>query len=817
MPQTLNLNAKGLVTSPNTLKAPLGSMITADNVTIDDDDVVTVRRGLSRERPLPGPTDRGRRQVFYSSTHLAAYDGGKMARWDDILEDWVDYVGTFNHPNSDRARLRFLEASGNLYATTATGVQVLDSPTGTWQALAVPRGLDSSGSLTGTSSWFTTDNQVAYRHIWVYKDANGNIRRGSPSGRLVLSNGTADNTNVSVTVTIPANITTSWFLQVYRSSLSGDVAVNPSDELFLCYEAKPTSGEITAGLMTFTDSQPSALLGQTLYTSASREGILQANEEPPMAWDFCLFKTCVLYMNCTSKHKLVVTLLSPPAVNDTITIGGITYTAKGTENIGSAHFETFSSGTAAQNITDTANSLIRVINRHASSTIYAVYQSGVTDAPGKMLFFERSIGGNSFAATSSAGSVYNPALPTSGTTVSSSNDMFKDAVMISKPGEPWAVPSGNIRRVRSANARSLRIMALRDAALVCKEDGISRITGTDPSNFTVDEHDEAKLLAPDSLVKSNNTALGLFDQGICKLSESGVGTIYRPIRGKILELNPTSDEVRFKTFGCAYESEGKYLLWTVSAATDDECTQAYVFNTFTKTFTRWPMQATSALVSPDDDRLYVFDGASSNIRIERKDRTYTDFYDAAYDTTITSSTGSQVFLSSTEFAEVGDALWVSDSEQARITAVSAAYVEVDSDITWTNGAAEIRKAIEAVVEYTPVTSGNPAVLCQYPEFEVFFRLRDFDLMNFEIASDRSTYYETVPLVGGGNGAWGLGAWGEGPWGGDPGDRPGRRFVPKNKQRASQLKMRWRIKEAYANVEILGISLPARSLNSSKVD
>jgi hypothetical protein len=887
VPQTLNLKAKGLYTSPNTLAAPLGAMVTADNIAIDDDDVVTIRRGFSRERPLPLAADRGRRQSFYSGSWLAAYDGGKIARWDTGSLAWVPYVGTFNHPDSSLARLRFLEASGNLYATTATGIQVISSPTDTWQACGAPRGLDQSGTLTGSLSWFTTANQVAYRHIWVYKDANGNIKRSAPSGRLVLTNTSGSATNVQLTVSIPAGITSSWYLQVYRSSLSGGSTVTPSDETFLCYEAKPTAGEITAGLVTFTDSQPSSLLSQTLYTSASREGLLQANNEPPLAWDFCLFKNCVIYLNTTSKHYLTITLLgagsSAFAVNNTITIGGITYTGYGTEDTSTGKFAVYGSfsttgnttsgsatitsvastagcrigksisgtgipasttiasftsttitlsanatatnpgvtlsmsdGTASQDITDTANSLVRVINRYASSTVYAVYQSGVEDAPGKILLFERSIGGAAFAVTSDNGNYFNPALPTSGTTVSSSNDRFQDAVMISKTGQPWAVPSGNLRRLGSANRKALRCVALKDAVLVFKEDGIWVGTGDDPSNFQFVLLDTAKLLAPDSIATLNNTVRGLFDQGICTVTESAVGKLSRPIAGKILGLDPTSDPVRYKTFGVGYESDGKYILWTVSGSTDTECTQAYVFNVFTHAFTRWTVAATSAMVSPVDDKLYLFDGLSNNARIERKSRVYTDFYDAAYSTAINSYSGTTVYLSTTEFAVAGDVLWVNDNQQARITSVQAAYVVVDSTITWTAGSAEIRKAIEATAEFTPVTSGNPGVECQYPEIEAFFRARDFNSMEVSFASNRSSYYESVTITGGGSGAWGLPAWGDGPWGGDPGDKPGRKFIPRNKQRASQLHVRFRIKEAYASMELLGFSIPARSLDSTKV-
>jgi hypothetical protein len=816
--ETLVLKARGLITSPNTLKGVPGAMVQADNIAIDDEDVVSMRRGFSLERPLSDPSFRGRRRTFFQNEELAAYDGGSIARYTGGT--WSNYTGTFNNPDDDLARLRFLEASSNLYALTATGAKVLSSASGTWRSAGAPRALDASGSLTGAASWFTDQNQIAYRHIWVYKDANGNIVRGAPSGRLVLTNNSGVATNVSYTATIPSTITTSWYLQVYRSSLSGGVAVTPSDELFLCYEAHPTAGEITAGTLTFTDSQASSLLGQTLYTSPSREGLLQANYEPPLSWDACLFKNCVFYANVTGKHQLTITLLgtggSSLVANDTITLGGVTYTAKAAETIASGFFKVFTGGTAAQDIADTAQSLVKVINQYASSTLYATYQSGVSDAPGKILLFERSLGGSTFYAVSSRGGAFTPTLPTSGTTVFSSNDHFQDAVMISKAGEGEAVPAGNIRRVGSANSRTFRVVALRDAVLVFKEDGVFRITGTDPSNFQVDPHDDAVLLAPDSISVLNNSAWGLFDQGICAASEASVVKKSTPIDGKILGLDPTSDEVRFKSFGVSYKSENKYLFWTIEASTDAECTQAFVFNGKTSTVARWPISATCGLVSPVDDKLYLFDGDTFYARIERKDRVYTDYYDAAYATTVTSASGLDVYLGSTEFAAVGDRLWVSDSVQARITAVEPAFVTVDAEITWTLGACEIRKAIDAEWEYAPITNANPAMLANYPELLIFNRVLAFDEMQVSFATDRSAYFEDTTITGGGAGAWGFPAWGDGPWGGDSVNKPKRKLVPKNKQRASQMRLKFRIREAYASFELEGFAFPAGDTGSTRV-
>ena len=69
----------------------------------------------------------------------------------------------------------------------------------------VPKALGGTLALTGTSSFFTPNNQVGYRVVWGFEDANGNLLLGAPSERLTISNplsGGVDN-QVELTINIP--------------------------------------------------------------------------------------------------------------------------------------------------------------------------------------------------------------------------------------------------------------------------------------------------------------------------------------------------------------------------------------------------------------------------------------------------------------------------------------------------------------------------------------------------------------------------------------------------------------------------------------
>ena len=108
---------------------------------------------------------------------------------------------------------------------------------------------------------------------------------------------------------------------------------------------------------------------------------------------------------------------------DRFSVGGMNFWAGSAENAATNTFLLFNSSTPGTNINETAINMVRLINiAPSNSTIYAYYTSAIDDLPGQMLFEERNIGGTAFSATSTAGASFSPMLPTSGTTISSTND-----------------------------------------------------------------------------------------------------------------------------------------------------------------------------------------------------------------------------------------------------------------------------------------------------------------------------------------------------------------------------------------------------------
>lgn len=121
---------------------------------------------------------------------------------------------------------------------------------------------------------------------------------------------------VILTITIPEDVTSDYFFQVYRSDIVIATGVGnvtdlvPNDEMKLVYEAFPTPAELAAGVVVVEDITPDAFRGANLYTNEQTgEGILQANDVPPFALDIKSFKNVTFYANTRTRQRKTMNLL----------------------------------------------------------------------------------------------------------------------------------------------------------------------------------------------------------------------------------------------------------------------------------------------------------------------------------------------------------------------------------------------------------------------------------------------------------------------------------------------------------------------------
>lgn len=309
--QTLNLELRGLFTSPNNLSGvPQGSLEVADNVVINSKNLIESRRGQTQYGSVLTVGSGQVNKLFnYKSDLIVNYDD-KMAYDSDGDGTWVDYSGTYESPSSTM-KIRSLESNSNFYFTTSQGIYKIASLTDTPVPAGVPRALAGTGALNGASGWLADNSAVAYRIVWGYRDANNNLLLGAPSQRIIVSNSSGGTRDVELTFLIPDGITTDYFYQIYRNASGTATATDePTDELQLALEYSPTAAEITAKQVVIIDSTPYSLLRATLYTSPSQEGIANSNFQPPLATDIDIFKNCAFYANVRQKQTLPLTLIS---------------------------------------------------------------------------------------------------------------------------------------------------------------------------------------------------------------------------------------------------------------------------------------------------------------------------------------------------------------------------------------------------------------------------------------------------------------------------------------------------------------------------
>jgi len=817
--QVLNLKIAGLFTNPNQFsEIPEGALIQADNIQIDKGSVAEPRRGQAKYGQMPFNYTGTIDALFEYDDRLLASYNNKIA-YDNGSGTFTAYTGTYSAQSG--YRIKSTKANKNFYFTTTQNIKKISVLTDEPISSGVPRALDAVLSTTGSSGFLSHDQGVAYRFVWGYRDSNDNLLLGSPSGRNIITYTTGSSESsrdISITLYIPDNILEGYFYQAYRSA-NVDATIEPSDDLQLVYEGIITQAEINAGSVTFTDITPESLRGAALYTNPTQEGILQANDEPPCATDICTFKNMTFYANTKSKQNIFITLIavsstpSSPSTtklvyDDTITINGITYTAKATENSGSGHFAIPSSGTDASRIADTAKSLVKIINLRQAN-VSAYYISNFGDLPGKIQIIANDYSLPQFAVVSSKAQCWNPVLQSSGTDNSSSNDVNPNRVYFSKLQQPEAVPILNYLDAGVATDPIYRIIPLRDSVFVLKANAIYRIIGEDPTSLRISLFDNTvSLIATESAVEMNNQIYCYTDQGMCAISDNGIQIISRQIEDQIQQSEILSN---FQTlsFGVSYEVDRKYIFYCKKIETDTYPTHAYVFNFFTNAWTKYINNRSCGITF--DNRLYM-GGVDGYIYKERKQLNSSDYVDNVYSVTINSISGNVITLQDATDVAVNMVLSKGNIYSV-ITEVNGNDITVESGVGFTTGSAFVYEAIESIIQWSQNSIQNPGILKHFREVTMLFRTADFSSIELGFSSNfdpNPEYTEVSPLR---SDQWGSFAWGSIPWGFGSGlAYPIRTYIPLLKRRASWIFFKVRSKKAQSYFAIQGLSVQYENMS-----
>jgi hypothetical protein len=500
------------------------------------------------------------------------------------------------------------------------------------------------------------------------------------------------------------------------------------------------------------------------------------------------------------------------------------------ESVGGNYIFTLSQSTSPSvQLRDTAEGLVKAVNRDTSSLLYAQYVSGANDVPGKMRFQSKGFIATVYAKASSstAGLAFSPELPTTDGTVKSTNDVLTHALFSSKLGEAEAVPLVNFFPIGSKNKAILRVAALRDSLIIVKEDGVFRLTGDSVFNFTVTPLDTTVFcVAANSLDVLNNTVTMLSQKGVCSISESAVGIITRKIEDAIQPIVGQTD-LSAQTAGVAYESDGLYLLSTTEPTTTTK-SKTYCYASDTDEWSSWDTLFTYAIVGPKDTIYYV--GTDNIIYRERKLQSRIDYCGQNYSGTLVSvtsdKTGAVVTLPVGVIPQIGDAL-VYNGSISRISDPPTTAGGNDWNVVFyrqsamvAGGAVILYSRYEAVIKFAPFHAGLVGRSKHFAQFQAHLRGDEVTRMTIYFTGDTYAGSESVDWVSQTiRAGWGLFPWGLEQWGQPDGINLAvgtgpapiiRTYVPRFQARGTFIQAVLTHNEAAEAIELQAISWAVRS-------
>lgn len=831
MSQSLILDVKGEHTYSSEISGvPPGSLYLALNVNISRQNIIEPRRGYDfLDYALPLASDRPKK-LFTWNSELFVHYGTTFAYYNP--SSGFSSRGSLSAPSNAQSVRAVSATNKNLYLTSSQGLKKTDAIGTSLYAAGIPPSLNIDLSLSGAGTAIQDTKYVTYQYLIGRRDANNNTQFGAVSGRYTLYNNAGSTQNVLARCFLPDGLDTTYFVQLYKTKEASSSAAT-GEELQLCFETPISSTNLSDKYVDITDIIPDALvLGAYIYTAPSQGGITSSNAMPPLARDIAEFKTSMFYAYVEGKQSLIFTLVSAGGsglqngdtvvVNDGATTE--TYTGGAAYNEGTNTFEIKTAGSPSQNIDDTIKSFIKLINKK-SAIVYAFSLSqGATDLPGKVQLEARSLGAAAFTAVCAARpEAWQPQL-TSPATVNntSQNDRYKNGLMWSKGNQHEAVPKKYLAFVGASDDEIKRIMPLRDGLFIFKErDGAYVLRGDNESSFSISVLDiTAKLIAPDSLVAVNNAIYGLFENGICEVSDTGVSIISLPIQDQILPLfGNVLSNLKAYSFGIGSDTDGKYILSVPTASTDTATTKQIIFDVFGRTFCRWDFNLKCGLVNPTDAKLYLGGGDTHMIRKERKSFTYADYADYGNLCTIISFTGTTLSINHSADMARGDILYQESGATAYIQSVvsSMGIVIIDSEQDWDTGVATVihLKAIHCKVQWNADFGGNAAGLKQYYEGSLIQQQAFQKEATLYFTSDVNPSEASITLESSsGNGAFGEFEFGEEVFGGEQAKSPERFGIPRGHAMCSQLSVRFENRVAWSDFQLTGLSLAFNPISTS---
>jgi len=373
MPEIRSLHEKtGINIHGNNLTLPSGSAVAVENWKCIRDNVYTKVRG--RAAYGSGLPSQNIAQLLQYQDRLICHMGNSTLYYDsDGSGTFSQITGTYTVPETNY-KIQGLELQSNHYITTGSGIYKSDTLGSQYIATGAPKGLSFDTRIIDSINWLTNGYTVSYRVVWSIEDNNNNIVDGAPSERQDITNSAGADRAVELRIYIPTSVTTSYYCKVYRSSQNTGT---PPEDYQLVYQARPTSAEISSGILEFNDILADDWRGASLYTNTTQEGIENSNERPPLSNSITSFKGYTFFGNIENKQRLYTALIS----TTNLTSGTSTITINnGTNSIvfGCYAFTT-NIGSGITGAADNGGGLVRITTsgNHGLSTDDCINITGV--------------------------------------------------------------------------------------------------------------------------------------------------------------------------------------------------------------------------------------------------------------------------------------------------------------------------------------------------------------------------------------------------------------------------------------------------------
>ena len=617
------VRVRGLYTGRGLVDAPADALQVADNVVCLLPGTVEPRRGDELLSATPRSSAGGPHAsaVAYATRMLAHVASETQVQ---IIDADTDTAGTYAATMHPRGGIPMRALGRQAYLCTGAGVQIAEaSPSVAIRPAGVPRMLDlrfgGYWPSAGGPDPVKPNSVVAYRAVWGYRytmPGTGEVREhwGAPSAIMVVRN-TNTTSPFYPTITVP------WpgsgaaggvvnLVRLYRTDNATPATASPGDEMFLVLEQAVTSG-VSPSTVVMRDLSPDAFLGAPLYTNADTgdgEGAAGANLQPPLVCsDVASWDARAWYGSFATRGSTTVQLIGTQAFVTTVprstlflrsfnaagaVVTGETYQAIGTDPGVAGYFVVTTSGTPSQNVEATARSLVANINAY-SAIAFASYASSLNDPPGMIEIWPRA--GLDIASVllatdedSAVSEMFSPVLPTDIASHEKAQIRYLDVrpgvLVWSKPGQPESVPPLNSLLVGDPYEPIIGMAGLRDGLVVAKTDGLYLVHGS-AGQYGVQTLDASVRMPSDARmggrgtcqVLNNELYLHASDGRVYVASESGV----RAIDADVM------DALRWarSAWGAVDERDGLYVLGLRDDI--DAVSQAYVYSSETRAWTRW--------------------------------------------------------------------------------------------------------------------------------------------------------------------------------------------------------------------------------------